>query len=471
MTSLVRMTSATVPRLLLLLLALRAQQNLAQSSSINDVEEESSEERLMDERPVLVLPAAAKAVEWVVSQRKPDWGWGSDTANTVLSLRLANATWFAPENFEAQLAIKQLELELVLRLWKHRELPLTTGHLAVNVMALVALCRDPRAFYSKDLVAMVGHQEGVVDFEVAFAQLSICTAGHHVRKSRVRRLIDMTTDQSKIHSIDTLSVVILALHCAQHQRRHDLRHFIDHAVHTLLHHQAADGSFNGNLHSTALALQAMMSSQLAGSWNATRAQEYVISHQRPDGSFGSLFDTNAVLPLLGGRTLLDVALRRCSRVTHDTVDSDDAPVDDFEMPEDTPPVPSGLPSRQDVSNTTSEEMVKMTYIIWKGNNATSNYNLTFTVPVNTTFLTVMKMAAEQDDRFVFSASHWGHGLYIHTLAGAKEQKLGYWFWLLFRMREPPVPGVKPDNKFVVGTGVQETIVNDGDYFLFWFHQI
>lgn len=43
--------------------------------------------------------------------------------------------------------------------------------------------------------------------------------------------------------------------------------------------------------------------------------------------------------------------------------------------------------------------VKVMYIIWKGNNASTHYNLTFTVPVNTTFLTIMEMATEKDDRF------------------------------------------------------------------------
>ncbi|XP_069982267.1 uncharacterized protein CG3556 [Penaeus vannamei] len=425
---------------------------------------------LAQEDPVMVLPAAARAVQWVVSQRRADWGWGSDTAHTVLALRLANATWFAPENLEAQLVMKQLQMELVLRLWKHKELPLSAGHLAVNVMALVALCKDPRAFYSKDLVAMVEHQEGEVDFEVAFAQLATCTAGHHVRKSRIRKLLDIISDQDKIHSVDTLSVVILALHCAQHQRRHDLRRFIDQAMATLLHQQEPDGAFNSNLHSTALALQAMMASQLAGSWNATRAQEYIMSHQRPDGSFGGLFDTNAVLPLLGGRTLLDVAIRRCPRVEEDTVDQEDAEVDNFDAPDGEPPVPTENPD-QTTPTPAAEVMANITYIIWKGNNATENFNLTFSVPANTSFLTVMKMAAEQDERFVFSASHWGNGFYIHTLSGAKEQKLGYWFWLFYRLPEPPVPGTKPDNKYVVGTGVQETLVRDKDIFLFWFHQI
>ena len=36
-----------------------------------------------------------------------------------------------------------------------------------------------------------------------------------------------------------------------------------------------------------------------------------MSHQRSEGSFGGLFDTNAVLPLLAGRTLLGVADQPC----------------------------------------------------------------------------------------------------------------------------------------------------------------
>ncbi|KAK7085934.1 hypothetical protein SK128_008852, partial [Halocaridina rubra] len=422
--------------------------SFAQDLGFEEGEDEEALGGSMDEGPALFLPAAWRAMAWVVSQRKEDWGWGCDTANTVLALRLANATWFASENLEAQLAVKQMELELILKMWKHREEPISTSHLALNVMALVALCEDPRAFYSKDLVAIVEHH-GIdgMDFEVAFAQLATCTAGHHVRKSRVRKLLDITSDQKRIHSVDTLSMVIMALHCAQHQQRHDLKYYINQAVKTLLEQQNSDGSFRSNLHSTALALQAMMSSQLAGSWNATRAQEYVMSHQLPDGSFGNLFDTNAVLPLLGRRTLLDVALRKCSRVEEDTVDEDDEPVDAFSLPDDPPPVPTLEPA---VTNS-SKMMINMTYIIWKGNNATVNFNRTFTVPVNTSFFSIMKMAAEEDDRYEFSASHWGNGFYVHTLANAKEEKIGYWFWLLYRLREPPIPGTKPSNDFVSPT--------------------
>ncbi|KAF2351620.1 hypothetical protein FHG87_017624 [Trinorchestia longiramus] len=101
----------------------------------------------------LARSAEVKALGWVMNRMTADYGWGEDTAHTVLAVALANASWILdPSNLEAQLVTKQFELELVIRLWRHHEVPLTTGHLALNVMALVALCRDPRAFHSKDLV-------------------------------------------------------------------------------------------------------------------------------------------------------------------------------------------------------------------------------------------------------------------------------------------------------------------------------
>ena len=48
-----------------------------------------------------------------------------------------------------------------------------------------------------------------------------------------------------------------------------------------------------------------------------------MSHQKADGSFGNLFDTNAVLPLLGGRTLLDAALQPCHHELRGMIDNMD----------------------------------------------------------------------------------------------------------------------------------------------------
>ena len=46
-------------------------------------------------------------------------------------------------------------------------------------------------------------------------------------------------------------------------------------------------------------------------WNDSAAVAYLLSHQQEDGSFGNLFDTTQVLPVLLGRTLLNVTTTGC----------------------------------------------------------------------------------------------------------------------------------------------------------------
>lgn len=440
-----------------------------------------------------------RALEWVMGRQGREGGWGEDTAHTTLALVLTNASWILdPHDLEARLINTQFELQLVLRLWKHEQAPPTPGHLALNVLALVALCRDPQSFHGRDLVAMLERQEGAGSpFETAFSRLAACSAGRRPRRRHLRALLDLLQHEG-IHSIDTLSVVVMALHCAEAHRHRDLSHHIDRAVSTLLSQQLPDGSFRSNLHTTALALQALIASGLGGSWNGTLAQEYLLSRQQPDGSFGrSLFDTNAVLPLLAGRTLLGASQQPCLRQAYpgeypaSWPGSSDSELERYNALREALPsganfsaVPPGghyesfQPFHGDVDNQLQPDveqqapsMTNFTYIIWIGSPPAVTYNMTMQVPKNTSFYEAMKLSAELDDRFEFSASHWGNGYYVHTLAGQRERMQGYWFWLLYRLNQPPVPGVKPDNKFVSPTGVMETIPNTGDYMLFWYHKI
>jgi len=463
-----------------------------------------------------------RAVEWVVGRQSLEGGWGEDTAHTTLALALTNTSWLLnPHDLEAKLINKQFELQLVLRLWKHQLAPPTPGHLALNVLALVALCRDPKSFHGRDLVAMLEHDEGVGSpFEEAFSRLVQCSAGRRPKRRHLRQLIDIL-DRDGIHSIDTLSVAVLALHCAAAHRHRNLDRHIDRALAKLLRAQLPDGSFRGNLHTTALALQALIASNLGGSWNGTLAQEYLLSRQEADGSFGrSLFDTNAVLPLLAGRTLLGASRQPCLRqpypdgypqvwtgssdgdlarynalrealpTSHNTSASN---LTGLRPPFTPPPHPPPHPPHHSSLNAHYESfrpapgtldnrlhlgaepetlpMTNFTYIIWVGSPPALAYNMSLAMPRNSSFYEAMKTAAERDDRFEFSASHWGNGYYVHTLAGQRERLQGYWFWLLYRLRQPPQPGVKPDNQFVAPTGVMETIPNEGDYMLFWYHKI
>ena len=71
-------------------------------------------------RPTAHLVAADvsthRALEWLVRQRAEDWGWGSDTPRVILALQLANmSTW---HSLESLLSAKQMDLEIMLQLWR-----------------------------------------------------------------------------------------------------------------------------------------------------------------------------------------------------------------------------------------------------------------------------------------------------------------------------------------------------------------
>jgi len=75
-------------------------------------------------RPTAHLVAADvsthRALEWLLRQRLDDWGWGSDTPRAVLAAQLGNSsTWFGADNLESLLSGKQMELEIMLHLWRY----------------------------------------------------------------------------------------------------------------------------------------------------------------------------------------------------------------------------------------------------------------------------------------------------------------------------------------------------------------
>lgn len=81
--------------------------------------------------------------------------------------------------------------------------------------------------------------------------------------------------------------------------------------------------------------------------------------------------------------------------------------------------------------------------MWIGQNRSEVYAIQLTVPANSSFYEAMKIAAEADPRFEFSASVWPNGHYIHTIGGHRDQYIGFHFWLLFCMPMMPDPANPP----------------------------
>lgn len=95
------------------------------------------------------------------------------------------------------LSVKEMEVEIMTMLDKHRSIPkpLNTDRAARYILSLGSLCKDPRRFYSHDLVATLQHHEPSQDYEFALATLAVCSSATHVRKRQIRRLLDIASGE------------------------------------------------------------------------------------------------------------------------------------------------------------------------------------------------------------------------------------------------------------------------------------
>lgn len=123
------------------------------------------------------------------------------------------------------------------------------------------------------------------------------------------------------------------------------------------------------------------------------------------------------------------------------------------------------------SNDSDARNVTVSYTLWVGTNVTENYTVLVTAPRNSTFYSVMQLAAELDTHFAFQASEWPNGHYVHTLAGHREEPQGYHYWLLYRLPDVPDPLAPPANQLVAPVGVDGLLVDDGDHYLFWYKKL
>ncbi|CAD1478276.1 unnamed protein product, partial [Heterotrigona itama] len=417
-----------------------------------------------------------RATAWLWSQRNKDAGWGNDTHRVLLVLRLGNLSRednVAPAApLELQLSSKQMELEIVLLLWRHREVGFSPVRLARYTLALNAMCTDPRQFHGHDLIGTLQHHEPPTDYEFALTTLAACNAQAHVRKRQIRRLLDIA-NAAQDHNVDTVAMVILALKCIVQDHRHrNLHHFVRKPSIGLAQQQRLDGSF-GDVRTTALVMQALeeAENEPADNWNRSAALAWLSSQQRADGSFAGDVCATA-------EALLGVAPREPAAIPGNRNDSLPISVISGATSVATNVTSVGSSGTNNgngsngqngnsgnngnnganalnASNTdgaivtvATPAMVNVSYTLWVGSNVNETYSLTVTAPKNETFYEMMLLAAEMSPHFQFVASEWPNGHYVHTIAGYKEEPMSYHYWLLYRLTTPPDPASPPGNQLV-----------------------
>ncbi|XP_031786149.1 uncharacterized protein CG3556 isoform X1 [Nasonia vitripennis] len=476
-----------------------------------------------------------RASAWLWSQRDKEAGWGNDTQQVLLALRMANLSRDddvpPPASLEMQLSTKQMELEIVMLLWRHRDLGSSPVRLARYTLALNAMCMDPRQFHGHDLIGTLQHHEPPTDYEFALTALAACNAQAHVRKRQMRRLLEIAhaVQEQNVGELDTVAMGIMTLRCIVQDHRHrNLQHLVRKPSLRLAQRQRRDGSF-GDLRTTGLAMQALeeVENEPLDNWNRSAAVLWLAHRQRPDGSFeGDVRSTAEAVLGLAPRGMSSIRTLDCGQGLTDSPPPRIAGINGeiTALPVNrgptTPPVvlptastsssssqssasfssSSQSPAANDDdnnNNNNNEEVeeededdessfsatsilrqnqqqnppVNISYTLWVGSDVDEIYNLTLSAPKNESFYEVMVLAAQRSPNFQFSAYEWPNGHYVHTLAGYKEEPMSYHYWLLYRLPAPPEPSSPPGNQLVAPGGVDNLLISEGEHYLFWYKKL
>jgi len=434
-----------------------------------------------------------RAIDWLTLQRGKDWGWGTgtDTAQAIVAMEMTKTGG----RLERELSAKQLEIELLARLWQHHDPDsvtlqqqddedeaLTVANIATYSMALASACHDPRQFHGHDLIGSLLQHETISDLDFSYSSLVACESGTHVRKRHIRRLMEIANTK---HTVDSLSVAILALQCVEHDHRNrNVKPLLKKPLATLIALQQPDGGF-GSLHTTALAIRALQEGK-AIIWNRTNAVDWLLNHQGPDGAFFDVATTAEVI----------IALARVSGVAEGIADHCEvrpgadkdnvgtaviiphpSAVDTQQRPalaQQNASEPAAVDAEQRAPQTSPADggtNVTVSYSLWIGSNITEKRSINITADCNVTFYEIMQRASDLDSAFIFSATEWPNGHYVHTLSGLKEEPMSYHFWLLYKLKSCPDPQNPPSNQLVAPTGVDDLIVQNGEHYLFWYKKL
>lgn len=403
--------------------------------------------------PIKDIPGVEKSREsgcvWLNKQRRKNWSWGKDTNRAVVTLSLSDK--FNLEILTSQIIVKKMELQLSELLLLNDIRKFKTYEMALYVNSLLATCTNPRNFQGFDLVEMLEKRIEDSDSLNPMVALAICNCNGTLSTKQIVELRDLLFKENQPHLTETRAYALMALYCLQNKNSSYLEDFTEtvplssqyfnfnEVKQNFAKLQNIDGSF-GNIYTTAILLHALLSTRTdigENYWNKSNAFHYLISQQDNDGSFGSILASYLVLPLMNGKTFVDLGKLNCNYMKQD------------------------MTIQEEFDNKRVEKH-QVNYYIIVGENKDIIFSLSLNVPVNSTFYDVMRLAAELDPRFRFKYVDNPKGKYIYSLFDRVNNLESRNYWQLSKSEQ--------DSTFVIQYP-DKVIVRKGETYIFWYKMI
>ncbi|GIX74904.1 uncharacterized protein CG3556 [Caerostris darwini] len=188
------------------------------------------------------------------------------------------------------------------------------------INSLLVTCHNPRKFYGHDLVTRLKKQvKESLNFTHPLSYLALCNARESWPQKAISDLNNILSSSSNYPFIEDLqAMAIIALSCNVNNTEDVGKIFLsgtltlyENTISHFMELQLEDGSF-GNAYTTALITQAFIASlkEHSKSWKLNAAIKYLMDHLNSTST--DFLSTYLTLPLLNGKTLMDISKINCS---------------------------------------------------------------------------------------------------------------------------------------------------------------
>ncbi|GBM67099.1 hypothetical protein AVEN_67601-1 [Araneus ventricosus] len=312
--------------------------------------------------------------------------------------------------------------------------------LALYINALLASCKDPKNFYGENLVNTLRNGVNSAHRETTFVNpsvyLTLCL-NNATTHDDTRKLHELFLSRNAaIGRIDIQALTMLTITCIYRNKNLFSESAYDGLRRKFLQ-KMNTGGLPGNVYEASLLVQALqeLESTLPG------LPEFILKQQKEDGSFGSILATYLALPVLAGRSLLQMNEHCGQRFSTDL-----API-------------------EVLKNTKRRRM----YVQYSLN---YDYPLEVTETINmrvaegTKFLDVMRLAQEINPKFRFMLDGNREVPVVYSIGGIPNDAEKGKYWTLYLAPSGRVKG-EAGRLAAYSGNIKQLIPHAGDEFVFW----
>ncbi|XP_076416348.1 cobalamin binding intrinsic factor [Peromyscus maniculatus bairdii] len=322
------------------------------------------------------------------------------------------------------------------RLMATNSADLTSGQLALTIMALSSSCRDPGNKVSilqnemENWVSPSPGAEASAFYGPSLAILALCQKNSEATLPIAVRFAKTLMRESSPFNVDTGAVATLALTCMYNRipvgSQENYRDLFGEALKVLVDNislRIKDDGIIGDIYSTGLGMQALSVTpvQPIKKWDCQKTMDMILNEIK-QGKFQNPMSIAQILPSLKGKTYLDVPQVNCGS-------DHEVPPTLTDYPTPVPPSPSNITVIYTINNQL------------KGVDLLFNKTIEVSVKRGSVLLVVLEEAQRKNSMFKFETRMTSWGLLVFSINNIAENVNHKTYWEFLSGKTPLDEGV------------------------------